>query len=103
MAGLPGARRTLLAVVVSLVMVGTAVSSVWLMASAGVFDTGGDSVPRPAIGATTDSTAPGEQVTVTGAAGVFGQPRDPFEPLVSPEFLQQTQLPEAAEEPAPAQ
>ena len=79
---LTGPRRTLLAVLVSVLFVATAVASVWLMASAGVFTTGDVRLP----------SAPGVAVTAPPSVAIsprptFGAiqvspPRDPFEPLV---------------------
>jgi hypothetical protein len=74
-------RRTLLAVVISLVLVATAVASLWLMASAGVFDAGGSPLPgAPAVVSDDAETVltfpPGGNVQVS-------QPRDPFEPLAT--------------------
>ncbi len=77
-----GAKRTLLSVLVSLVLVGTAGASVWLMASAGVFSGGEQALPSapgsPAGGA---SAAPGGGGLVPGIQ--IGQPRDPFQPLIT--------------------
>ncbi|NQV06747.1 hypothetical protein HQ535_09355, partial [bacterium] len=80
MAAFPGAKRTLLSVLVSLVLVTTAVGSVWLMASAGVFETSPNAVPRPTTGVVTGSTLAWTPITLSNV-GIFGQPRDPFKPL----------------------
>lgn len=78
-----GVRRTLLAVAISVVMVATAVASVWLMASAGVFSTGEARLPHAAAGDLADAVTPG---TIGGPAGEarLVQPRDPFRPLIVP-------------------
>lgn len=78
-----GARRTLLSVFVSVVLVATAVASVWLMASAGVF-TGAEQALPGAPGSGTDTTV---QAGSGGPIGINSgiqvvQPRDPFEPLI---------------------
>ena len=77
-----GMKRTLVSVLVSLLLVGTAVASVWLMASAGVFTGGSAALPgAPAGSVTSVATAPG---TVAVAPGIqVAQPRDPFEPLIT--------------------
>ncbi|MFH1329280.1 MAG: hypothetical protein ABIJ48_01270 [Actinomycetota bacterium] len=76
-------RRTFVAVLVAVLLVGTAGVSVWLMASSGVLSLGGDGqLPG----------APGSGVTVPGGSGAtipgvggfrVAQPRDPFAPLVT--------------------
>jgi len=77
-----GTKRTLVSVLVSLVLVATAVASMWLMASAGVFT----ATEQPIPGApTTDSTQPaaansGSERIISGFQ--VSQPRDPFEPLI---------------------
>jgi len=77
-----GVKRTLLSVLVSLLLVGTAVASVWLMASAGVF-TGGEPALRGAPeGPGTVAAAPGGAPLNPSSDYQVGQPRDPFEPLV---------------------
>jgi hypothetical protein len=76
-----GAKRTLISVLVSLALVGTAIASVWLMASAGVF-TGGDSnLPSAPAGATSTTAGSGAPIDLSGDYQV-AQPRDPFKPLV---------------------
>jgi hypothetical protein len=76
-----GAKRTLISVLVSLVLVGTAVASVWLMASAGVF-TGGDPIlPSAPAGSTSTTSGSGAPIDLSGDYQV-AQPRDPFKPLV---------------------
>lgn len=77
-----GARRTLLAVAMSLILVATAVASVWLMASAGVFrpsEARLDPAPSSGIAA----AAPGSPLVAADAHQV-SQPRDPFRPLILP-------------------
>jgi len=77
-----GAKRTVVSVLVSLVLVAPAVASMWLMASAGVFT----ATEQPIPGApTTDSTQPaaansGSERIISGFQ--VSQPRDPFEPLI---------------------
>ncbi len=77
-----GTKRTVVSVLVSLVLVTTAVASMWLMASAGVFT----ATEQPIPGApTTDSTQPaaansGSEQIISGFQ--VSQPRDPFEPLI---------------------
>jgi hypothetical protein len=77
------ARRTLVAVLVAVLLVGTAGASVWLMASSGVLSFGGN---RGLPG------APGPGASVPGGAGasipaaggfLVAQPRDPFAPLIT--------------------
>jgi hypothetical protein len=82
-----GVRRTLLAVTISLVMVATAVASLWLMASAGVFSTGDTALPHAAAGVVDDAVTP---ATVGGPVGEarLVQPRDPFRPLIDPTTTQ---------------
>ena len=76
-------RRSLLAVVVALLLVGTAVASIWLMASSGVFSLGGDgSLPGAPGGAAAAQTAEGSAFPAAGGYHLL-QPRDPFEPLVT--------------------
>ncbi|MBM3694451.1 MAG: hypothetical protein FJW79_00730 [Actinobacteria bacterium] len=76
-------RRTLVAVVVAFLLVGTAGASVWLMASSGVLSFGGQGgLPgSPEAG----STVPGGSGATVPAVGGFrvAQPRDPFAPLVT--------------------
>lgn len=76
-----GVKRTLLSIFVSLLLVTTAVASIWLMASAGVFTGGEPALPGAPANGGTVAAAPGD---VTGPTTEFqlGQPRDPFEPLV---------------------
>ncbi len=77
-----GTKRTVVSVLVSLVLVATAVASMWLMASAGVFT----ATEQPIPGApTTDATQPaaansGSERIISGFQ--VSQPRDPFEPLI---------------------
>ena len=75
-----GIKRTLLSVFVSLLLVGTAVASVWLMASAGVFTGGEPALPGAAATGPTVAASPGGVFDPSSA--FVGQPRDPFEPLV---------------------
>jgi hypothetical protein len=76
------ARRTFLAVIISLLLVGTAGLSVYLMASSGVFSLGNDqnlpSAPGagPSVVETADDPLP-------FYGGAVYPPRDPFEPLVT--------------------
>jgi hypothetical protein len=75
-------RRTFFAIIISLVLVATAVLSLWLMASAGVFTA--DGAPLPGAPAVTPSDP---QTVVTfpiGGRVQVSQPRDPFDPLVTP-------------------
>ena len=78
------ARRTLVAVVVSVLLVATAVAATWLMASAGVFN--GAEQPLPgAPQSTTDPTlsaASGAGSAEISSGFFVAQPRDPFEPLI---------------------
>jgi len=79
-----GTKRTLVSVLVSLVLVGTAVASMWLMASAGVFTATEQPLPG-APDSNTKSTAPaaansGSERIISGFQ--VSQPRDPFEPLI---------------------
>ncbi len=77
-----GARRTLVSVFVSLLLVATAVASVWLMASAGVFTGGGTGLPGAPAGSGEVVAAPGGSIGLSPGFQV-AQPRDPFEPLVT--------------------
>lgn len=76
-------RRTFVAVLVAVLLVGTAGASVWLMASSGVLSLGGDGqLPgAPDSGV----TVPGGSGAAIPAAGGFrvAQPRDPFAPLIT--------------------
>jgi hypothetical protein len=78
-----GVKRTLLSVLVSVLLVATAVASVWLMASAGVFTGGQPGLPGAAITPGTVAVAPGGPLNPSTDYQV-SQPRDPFEPLVVP-------------------
>lgn len=81
-----GAKRTLVSVLVSLVLVASSVMSIWLMASAGVF-TGEQALPS-APESTTPSTldaVEGSSEALALSSGIqVSQPRDPFEPLIVP-------------------
>jgi len=77
-----GFRRTLLSVFVSVLLVGTAVASVWLMASAGVFTGGEAALPGAPAGSGTLVAAPAGTVSIAPGFQV-AQPRDPFEPLIT--------------------
>jgi hypothetical protein len=74
-------RRTFVAVLVAMLLVGTAGTSVWLMASSGVLSFGGnqDRPGAPGPGAT---LAAGEPIAATGGFRV-SPPRDPFVPLIT--------------------
>lgn len=78
-----GAKRTLVSVVVSLLLVATAVLSTWLMASAGVFTGTEQDLPSAPAGTTptTIAAAAGESLAINSGFQV-SQPRDPFKPLV---------------------
>jgi hypothetical protein len=76
-----GIKRLFGATAVTLAIVGTAVGSVWLLASSGVFDIENDSLPgapsaNPTIAAQVTLPPPGARVQVN-------PPRDPFEPIVT--------------------
>lgn len=79
-----GVKRTLVSIVVSLLLVATAVVSTWLMASAGVFS--GAEQPLPSAPETvTESTV--ASAAASGSANInsgfqVAQPRDPFAPLI---------------------
>lgn len=77
-----GVKRTMLSVLVALLLVGTAVASVWLMASAGVFTGGESALPGAPAPSGTIVGAPGGSIAVSPGFQV-AQPRDPFEPLVT--------------------
>ena len=79
-----GVKRTLLSVFVSLLLVGTAVASVWLMASAGVFTGGEPALPGAPANSGTLVAAPGGGPLDPSSDYRVGQPRDPFEPLIVP-------------------
>ena len=77
-----GVKRTLVSVVVSLLLVATAVASVWLMASAGVFTGGETALPgAPDASSTSTMSGSGGPIDLVGDYQV-AQPRDPFKPLV---------------------
>ncbi len=76
-----GAKRTLMSVLVALALVGTAVASVWLMASAGVFTGGDPNLPSAPAGSTSTTSGSGAPIDLSGDYQV-AQPRDPFKPLV---------------------
>jgi len=74
-------RRTLVAVLVAVLLVGTAGASVWLMASSGVLSLGGD---QQLPGAPENSGQDPGGVTIPAAGGFrVAQPRDPFAPLIT--------------------
>lgn len=73
-------RRTLVSVLISLALVVTAVGSLWLMASAGVFSGGESPVPGAVGGATPSGGASPFQ---PGSNFQVEQPRDPFRPLIT--------------------
>ena len=78
------AKRTLVSVLVSVLLVATAVAATWLMASAGVFGGGEQPVPG-APQSTTDSTLSAASGAGAGnlSLGFYvAQPRDPFAPLI---------------------
>ncbi len=76
-------RRTFVAVMVAMLLVGTAGASVWLMASSGVLSFGGDQDLPGAPGP--GASLPGGEAASIAAAGGFrvSQPRDPFVPLIT--------------------
>ena len=79
-----GARRTLVSVLVSVLLVATAVVATWLMASAGVFS-GSEQPLAGAPEATTASTlavASGGGSLEMSSGFQVSQPRDPFDPLI---------------------
>lgn len=78
-----GVKRTLLSVLVSLLLVGTAAASVWLLASAGVFTGGQPALPGAPVNPETVAAAPRGSLNPSADFQV-GQPRDPFEPLIVP-------------------
>ena len=79
-----GVKRTLVSIVVSLLLVTTAVASTWLMASAGVF-TGAEqelpSAPESVTESTLAAASGGGSFNVNSGFQV-AQPRDPFAPLI---------------------
>ena len=91
-----GVKRTLLSVLVSVLLVATAVASVWLMASAGVFTGGETTLPGAPGGETTTTAGPGGPIDLSGDYQV-AQPRDPFQPLVVPPSTEVTTTTEAGE------
>lgn len=79
-----GLKRTLVSALVALVLVATALTSVWLMASAGVF--AGAEQPLPGAPERTETTIAVDD-TVAGTLAISSgfqasQPRDPFDPLI---------------------
>jgi hypothetical protein len=79
-----GVKRTLVSVLVSLLLVGTAAASVWLLASAGVFTGGEPALPSASLNPGTVAAAPGGPLNPSTDYQV-AQPRDPFEPLIVPD------------------
>ncbi len=78
---MPEGRRTAMAIVISLVLVATAVASLWLMASAGVFTAEGSQLPgAPSV--MPDEASNSVTFPIGGRVQV-NQPRDPFAPLAS--------------------
>lgn len=74
-------RRTLVAVLVAVLLVGTAGASVWLMASSGVLSLGGD---QQLPGAPESGGQNPGGVTIPAAGGFrVAPPRDPFAPLIT--------------------
>lgn len=74
-------RRTVVAVLVAVLLVGTAGASVWLMASSGVLSVGGD---RQLPGAPESGGQNAGGATLPAAGGFrVAQPRDPFAPLLT--------------------
>jgi hypothetical protein len=78
-----GVKRTLVSVLVSLLLVGTAAASVWLLASAGVFTGGEPALPSASVNPGTVAAVPGGPLNPSTDYQV-AQPRDPFEPLIVP-------------------
>ena len=74
-------RRTLVSVFVAVLLVGTAVASVWLMASAGVFSGAQAALPGAPPGSVT--AAPAASPITAAPSFQVAQPRNPFEPLVT--------------------
>jgi hypothetical protein len=76
-------RRTFVAVLVAILLVGTAGVSVWLMASAGVLSLGNDGT-LPGAPLSTGTLAQASSATIPAAGGFrVAQPRDPFAPLIT--------------------
>jgi hypothetical protein len=78
-----GLKRTLASAFVAVVLVATAIASMWLMASSGVFS--GAEQPLPSAPERAVTTVAGADSPVTSAALVAsfqGAPRDPFAPLI---------------------
>lgn len=74
-------QRTLVAILVAVLLVGTAGASVWLMASSGVLSMGGD---QQLPGAPENGGENAAGVTIPAAGGFrVAQPRDPFAPLIT--------------------
>lgn len=74
-------RRTVVAVLVAVLLVGTAGASVWLMASSGVLSVGGDR-QLPSAPESGGQNAGGATLPAAGGFRV-AQPRDPFAPLLT--------------------
>jgi len=75
-------RRTFVAVLVAMLLVGTAGTSIWLMASSGVLSFGGDQELPGAPGP--GAMAPVGEAALAAAGGFrVSPPRDPFAPLVT--------------------
>jgi len=79
-----GLKRTLASAFVALVLVATAATSMWLMASAGVFTGAEQPLPSaPEVSVTAAAVEEGSGTTAAIAAGFqAAQPRNPFEPLI---------------------
>lgn len=90
-----GLQRTLVSVFVSVLLVGTAVASVWLMGSAGVFSGGGTGLPAAPGGSVPITAAPVTPVSVSPGVQV-AQPRNPFEPLVTAPPTTETTAPDGS-------
>ncbi len=74
--------RSVASVLVSLVLVATAVASIWLMASAGVFTGGEQPLPgAPVSSDAADGGGAGQSLSMASGFQV-AQPRDPFKPLI---------------------
>lgn len=89
-----GFKRTLVSVFVSVLLVGTAVASVWLMASAGVFTGGGSGLPGAPAGSVPITAAPAAPISIAPGFQV-AQPRNPFEPLITTPVTEATTTTEA--------
>jgi hypothetical protein len=78
-------RNGLFAAVVAVLLIGTAVVSVWAVVTSGLLSSSGSDISGPLAAADQASPAPLEATAGIRVAGEFqiSQPRDPFRPLIT--------------------